>query len=85
MLPNDPLIAFSQAKSTMAERHADAARRRMANDARSTRSGHSVGQASRSMADRYVSALDRLHHRLAARIRAHRPAVGKEPRTVAGS
>lgn len=85
MFPNDPLIAFSQAKSTMAERHAESARQRMAEDARSTRSGHAVGQASRSVADRCVPALGRLRHGLAARIRAHRPAVGKESRSVAGS
>ena len=85
MLPNDPLIAFSQAKTTMAERHADSARQRMAREARSRRSGHSVGNAPGSMAHRCVSAVGRLHRGLAARIRAPRPAVSKEPRTVAGS
>jgi hypothetical protein len=83
MFPNDPLIAFGQAKATMAERHDDAAREQMARAARPTRV-RPDGKASVSTLHRLAIAVGRLRGAVAGRTRAPRPAMADEPRTVAG-
>jgi hypothetical protein len=84
MLPNDHLIALSQAKATIAERHELADRERMSRAVGTDVHSRSPVTADSSVAHRFAASLGRLPGAIAARTRRSRPTVAKEPHIIVG-
>ena len=81
MLPPDPMIAYSQTKAMIAERHADSARHRLVAVTRNG-AGQSAVNRRGDIAHRMAAIVGRL--RAAVATRAHASHSTEEPGTVVG-